>query len=583
MKFNKENDILEKPGIFCFRINDNKLKEGYSIKIAEEIKRNINEVFLTISKNIQNYQSNKYLGYISKKLNNHFDNNQTQFNFPGLHAINITRDQLNYFSHWPKRFLLCERSDGIRYFLIQYHGGICHLVGRNLEFFEIEYIKLPPPSPDINFKSDWDIEYLLDGELVLDDINETVDKSDYIYVGGKPKKLNFLVLDAVVIKGKNYGNLAFKERLSILSDLIQEYEALKFQKSSCEEFIKSYKKEIDENCKYNKVNKDKEGSFIDTQKLLTYFINPITESKINISIYMKDYFYFDQIETLINLMKYLPHNSNGIIINVDDYPYYSGKSCEKYKWKQQLKMNTIYFEVKYNEKIKKFILYIEGNDELIPVEILCFDSKTGEEKTFIENLDKGNKKNIIECFYDNELNDKEVLINNNNLSKRKYDSYDSVNICKYIEDFDYNIPNETNNLKGGWRFKRYRNDKLKANYIEVYINILKCIKENIQLTEIIDKVRKNREIKLLDLKNEGNFMSSLVWKKFFHKNGRNKNYFNDNSNLKGIKNKEKIVNIWETVKESKNKFLGKKIKFAKRIEDNYYNNINENKNNDVMI
>ena len=585
MNFDKEDEILENPGTFCFRIKDKgnnfsygKNADGYSDKIVRDILNNITQVFLDICKEIQHYSSNNqlYLEHICKNLN-YLYNLNTKFNFPGLQVINITRNQLNYFSHWPERFLLCEKSDGVRYLLIQYHGGVCHLIGRNLEFFEIKYLIKLPTSYDIRYQSDWDIEYLLDGELVLDNVNETVDKSEHIYVGGKPKKLNFLVFDAVVVKGKNIGNLAFRKRLSILSDVIKEYEILKFQQSRCEEFIKTFNE---------KIEKD---SFINTQKLLNYnrgcFINPRSKSKITISIYMKDYFNFNQVETIDKLKKYLPHHNDGIIINVDDYPYYSGQSCEIYKWKP-LEMNTIDFEVKYNEKIKRYILYTEGKNGLIPVEILCFASKE-EKNNFTQNFNKiivdGEKKNLVECFYDNKLNNSEVLVNNYNLSKRKFDlknsSEDSVTISNYIENFNNNIPKNINNLNGGWRFMRYRNDKKKANFIKVYTNILICIQENVQLSEIIDTVKKNKEIKLHDLEEEKNFMSSLVWKKFFNKNEKNESDYDDISYGNNIISEEKNGNIPEKEKENTISLLNKKRKLEKDDEYNYEDNINGNNDN----
>ena len=55
-------------------------------------------------------------------------------------------------------------------------------------------------------------------------------------MGGKPKKLNFLVFDAVGVKGKNIGNLVFKKRLNILAEIIKEYD---FKGLSSSGFVKS--------------------------------------------------------------------------------------------------------------------------------------------------------------------------------------------------------------------------------------------------------------------------------------------------------------------------------------------------------
>ena len=190
---------------------------------------------------------------------------------------------------------------------------------------------------------------------------------------------------------------------------------------------------------------------------------------------------------------------------------------------------------------------------------------------------------MVECFYDNKLNNSEVLVNNYNLSKRKFDlknsSEDSVTISNYIENFNNNIPKNINNLNGGWRFMRYRNDKKKANFIKVYTNILICIQENVQLSEIIDTVKKNKEIKLHDLDEEKNFMSSLVWKKFFNKNEKNESDYDDISYGNNIISEEKNGNIPEKEKENTVSLLNKKRKLEKDDEYNYEDNINGNNDN----
>jgi hypothetical protein len=95
---------------------------------------------------------------------------------------------------------------------------------------------------------------------------------------------------------------------------------------------------------------------------------------------MKDYYTFTQVNKLNEFIKLLPHHNDGLIINVDDYPYYSGQSCEIFKWKP-IEMNTIDFEIKYNKEKDRYILCAVGKGEagmneanLIPVEILCFEN-----------------------------------------------------------------------------------------------------------------------------------------------------------------------------------------------------------------
>ena len=387
LKFSKSEEILENPGLFCFRIENNtnsfvlgKNVHNYGDKEINDIKRNIIEVFQNISKEVEKRKNDnpEYLGHIVNNLNSGYYYNKKKFNFPGLQVINMDREKLKYFTHWPDRFLLCEKSDGVRYLLIQYKNGICHLIGRNLEFFEIICSeKLPPPYDGIKLPNDWSIEFFLDGELVLDDVDgKNTDKSKFININGKNKIINFLIFDAVVIKGFNIGFLPFKKRLEEFSRVFtEEYEVSKYIKNTGKSFLEKYKNDIEKSGLLDVVKITKEiNSTIQGTKTSN------TNNKI-INLYLKDYFTFDQIQKLNELINLLPHHNDGLIINVDDYPYYSGQSCEIFKWKP-LEMNTIDFEIIYNEKINRYILYIENQEGNSPVEILSFASE--EEKKILK-------------------------------------------------------------------------------------------------------------------------------------------------------------------------------------------------------
>ena len=68
--------------------------------------------------------------------------------------------------------MICEKSDGVRYLLIQFSNGISIMIGRNLKFYQIKL--------NINFdykvnendrsSNAWEIINFFDGELILDDI-----------------------------------------------------------------------------------------------------------------------------------------------------------------------------------------------------------------------------------------------------------------------------------------------------------------------------------------------------------------------------------------------------------------------------
>ena len=542
--FKNIEDILENPGILIFRLDNQNIvfppkrhTNRYDNKDVMAIKNNIIEVFQNISQNIDALKEHnpEYLGHIVKNLNSRYSN-KNKFNFPGLQVINMDKEKLNFFTHYPERFLLCEKSDGVRYLLIQYNNGICHLVARNLEFFEIYISEKLPPSQRLG---DWGIDYLLDGELVLDDVNEEMDdKSKFIKLNGKLKKINFLIFDAVVIKGYNYGFLPFHKRLQEFSRVFMtEYDISKYIKNCAKSFVQKVREELRV---IKTINKNSNIDFPNPGKLERDINNRIIPgttqtnsiNKKSITLYMKDYFNFTQVSKLNELIKLLPHHNDGLIINVDDYPYYSGQSCEIFKWKP-IEMNTIDFEIKFNKEKDRYILCAVGKGDagmneanLIPVEILSFENDE-EKKNFQKIYNKYENKLIAECFYDPNICNTDVAINNYYLSKVKSDKNDKISFN--LENFPENITQNMEKLKGGWRFQKLRNDKSSANYINTYENIKICINEKLHMEEILATVEKNLKIiqdknneerkrYSQDLSAEKNFMSALVWKKFFKQN-----------------------------------------------------------------
>ena len=599
------DEILENPGILIFTLNnpnkifpDKRFTNKYGVSEVNYIKENIIEVFQNICQTVNKCkeQNPEYLGHIVNNLNSRY-NHSKKFNFPGLQVINMDREKLNYFTHFPERFLLCEKSDGVRYLLIQYKNGICHLVGRNLQFYEIYISERLPPS--YYPKEEWTIDYLLDGELILDDVNEEFDdKSKFIKLNGKFKKINFLIFDAVVIKGINIGYLPFRNRLIELNKLFkEEYGISKYVKNCAKSYINKLKDEL----KTNKSSNNSKGlDFPNPNKLekeiLKIIPGTVTTNNVNnksITLYMKDYFNFNDVERLNEFIKLLPHHNDGLIINVDDYPYYSGQSCEIFKWKP-IEMNTIDFEIKYNKEKSKYLLYVTNNEtdgktisNLTPVEILCFESDD-EKENFSKIYNRYENKLIAECFYDANLSNKETAINNYYLSKIKSNTNEKIPMN--LDDFpnDY-IKLDLQKLKGGWRFQRLRNDKSSGNYISTYQNIKVCIKENLHMEEILSTIDKNKNLikdknsqegrnYMHDLEKESFFMSALIWKRFFKKEKNDDNDDFDEEEFFHLSKKDDNKN------KKENELLNKKRKKSEdeeeskeKVEDN--NDIDDKNNN----
>ena len=600
------DEILENPGILIFTLNnpnkifpDKRFTNKYGVSEVNYIKENIIEVFQNICQTVNKCkeQNPEYLGHIVNNLNSRY-NHSKKFNFPGLQVINMDREKLNYFTHFPERFLLCEKSDGVRYLLIQYKNGICHLVGRNLQFYEINISERLPPS--YYPKEEWTIDYLLDGELILDDVNEEFDdKSKFIKLNGKFKKINFLIFDAVVIKGINIGYLPFRNRLIELNKLFkEEYGISKYVKNCAKSYINKLKDEL----KTNKSSNNSKGlDFPNPNKLEKEIpkIIPgtVTTNNVNnkyITLYMKDYFNFNDVERLNEFIKLLPHHNDGLIINVDDYPYYSGQSCEIFKWKP-IEMNTIDFEIKYNKEKSKYLLYVTNNEtdgktisNLTPVEILCFESDD-EKENFSKIYNRYENKLIAECFYDANLSNKETAINNYYLSKIKSNTNEKIPMN--LDDFpNDDIKLDLQKLKGGWRFQRLRNDKSSGNYISTYQNIKVCIKENLHMEEILSTIDKNKNLikdknsqegrnYMHDLEKESFFMSALIWKRFFKKEKNDDNDDFDEEEFFHLSKKDDNKN------KKENELLNKKRKKSEdeeeskeKVEDN--NDIDDKNNDD---
>ena len=95
-----------------------------------------------------------------------------------------------------KQFLVCEKTDGVRFLLMLCAGssGESYFVDRKYEFY---HTKIAPSIAAALSGT------LVDGELVLDEIP------------GQGKRTTFLIFDAVV-RGKYVGDLCLSDRLRVV-------------------------------------------------------------------------------------------------------------------------------------------------------------------------------------------------------------------------------------------------------------------------------------------------------------------------------------------------------------------------------
>ena len=507
------DSMLNNPGQLFFKFEEGEYKTNprhtLNKKEMKKITDNIVITFEQILKSLKltcHDQQKEYFKKMLKKLERYVTSNSSSFSFPGLQVINFTKAMLKPFSLHHERILICEKSDGVRFFLISFKNGKNLFFNRKEEFFLIEtVVSLPHSNMNKIGKDDWEIENMLDGELIIDKLSkdedlETIKQDTNLLLikkqGEENKKemifkMKYLVFDAITIKTENIGHLPFRERLERLALFGKEIEFNKFSNV----YVRD---------KFNK----RFASVSD--KFNLSLINKAPSTQVNkskspsIEVFIKDYFSFDNIESLYNKSKSpnFPHLNDGIILNYDDYPYYPGATEEIFKWKPA-HLNTIDFELQGKNNL--FVMYIsEGREKITPVNYLFL--KNEEEKEQFEKEYTKFKYStgpiIIECFYDKmhictETTNFNILCQEYNGFISRNGNDVSINLEMYDKDYINTFTkNKANYEQGGWRFLRFRNDKTHGNHINTFKNILQTIKEDLDIESIAREIVSSKELKL---------------------------------------------------------------------------------------
>jgi hypothetical protein len=494
--FSKPDTILNCPGKFFFQITeDNEIKFSnipMNKKAVDLIKTNIQLIFKQISdklKEIRHMDPDYYNSVISKL--ERFSNINFSFGFPGLQVKSLNTKHADLFSKYPDRLLICEKSDGVRFLLIQFENGKTVFLGRNLEFFIVDLTVNLPKSHSSGKHNEWDIEHFIDGELIIDKLSsEKVPVSgmfkNVVLINNELHEVNFIAFDAVVLSGQNIGHFKFKRRLAELAQFFKKIKYQYLQTDAKSKFMLAFGNQIDN----------------DIQESL--FRHSTTQDnrtvKFQIGLYMKDYFTFDKINFLYsNVSKTLNHHNDGVILNLDDYPYYSGSANEIFKWKPA-SLNTVDFElsvVKPNNSDRElYVLNVnESSNKLLPITCMFFE--TNEElaafRREYQELCNLPNRIILECYYDFDFNTDDTV---------NYNMLDELEIIRkngklYLDYYPFNFIKEKKQAgvalnkyyKGAWRFMRFRRDKQKGNHITVFLNIWQTIIENLTLDKISQKIK----------------------------------------------------------------------------------------------
>lgn len=256
-------------------------------------------------------------------------------NFPGAQPISLAREHLDQLVN--EHFLVCEKSDGVRYLLFipgsTASGGVvetyAYMIDRRYNFWRVRICV-----PDRLLGRG---DSIFDGELVLDYGTE----------------LRFLIFDTLLSGGVAYVHNSYIERLQI--------------------------------------------AFIE----LIYPIRQQgTASKTAIELFLKDFYPTTEVDFLLNAVinkKLLPHENDGLIFTEVKAPYIFKTTKHIMKWKPP-QLNTIDFVVKAERAGNeyKFLLNTHSGATLEVFDEITFDS---DEQEQVLRLLGEVKALVLECIY----------------------------------------------------------------------------------------------------------------------------------------------------------------------------------------
>lgn len=380
--------------------------------------------------------------------------------FPGSNPISLTR--FNAKNLFKKEYLICEKTDGVRYFLFV-ASGTTFFIDRNYEIYKRNMHV--PMKEDLNKHQQLT---LLDGELVEDVIyNEEM--------GIEEKKFVYLIYDGLYIHRKNITNLSYLDRLKhVYNEVIVPLKQYRTKEAKSTERISIKTTSLLSDKKNNILMIDKtNGKQPENENTIVDDISDSSDDftvdqEYLIEIYLKDFYTVDKINVLIKIMKKLPHPSDGIIFTPLYDPYVTGNCYTLLKWKP-LNLNTVDFgilPIYDKDKIpNNFELFISIRG--MRSSYNCYLAPYGDIFKQLLELALQNKihHQIIECYY----------VANNICSIRK----DEHAVETIVE--------------GGWVAQKIRFDKTIPNDIKTINKVIQSIQDNITLETLISEIARNRK------------------------------------------------------------------------------------------
>lgn len=396
--------------------------------------------------------------------------------FFGAHPVSLEKKHLKDIANPDvfHDFLVCEKTDGIRYLMYITNYGEVILSGRGDDFF---LVRMPiPPAMVKQKEKEMSIMYIFDGELVIDER------------AGK-KLMVYLLFDALLFNGDSVYSKPYSERLKY---------CLQFSSTRGDLFRLSKDLKI-----------KRPGIVIDQASKFP-----------RMKIAVKDFFQVDASAYIFNKMvPKLPHENDGLIFTRNSVPYPVGATNNIIKWKPPefntidfLIVNNPYWENEYGRRIldlyvTRYNKFNEQNDYIL-FDIMVVDEETfheiGEELDIREAGDdiayknageSERKKFIAECKFDPHLSNEVV----NQVLEGYLDKIDQY-ITDLLENsalsgnltFDDDVRNNLHlcfdrkikTMQGGWVIYKTRKDKNTPNAFNTAKNVFNCIAENITIEDI---------------------------------------------------------------------------------------------------
>jgi len=403
----------------------------------------------------------------------------TQFTNKG----EVEKNSLTHLVNHVSDFLVCLKSDGIRYLMAITNRGGVYFLDRMNNFFEVQ-TDVSPLISDPNTSEDLKIDYIFDGELIF---NETGLASH--------ERLHFHLFDC----------LLYKRALVIDRNYLERMEC-------CQLFIS-----------YNKF----------CQKLSTSFKQQYGPQTV--FIYVKDFYAARSTDFLLRKMSEMPafkDKIDGLIFTKINYPYYPGRNQGIIKWKPDY-LNTIDFLIVESQYFAKNSPEMFQGDDFFVFELYCgysgalmlfdflfvfdVDKYIDIKKEFkqITTGDSAVEGAILECQYDKTLRNEKMekfyssyyemdfeliqnLIQRSELGGKL--SNDSGAINALLGSLEKRRSETDDVLRGNWVGLRVRSDKTFPNGFITAKNVFNSIfEDNVSEQLLLRKIQEGYE-KLTNVK-----------------------------------------------------------------------------------